>query len=168
MSNAEGDKPQVTLREALNILDDAVGNMLAHFHQLDNSDITTLLTSFALLKENKDKLSSLEETVSKQFQQLSYETIPEVLEAYKMQSVKIAGRNFILSTRVNANISEAQREVGYKWIIEEAKVPELIKPTVNAKQLASFVNSYFETHGKWPPEEAITVHMQNYIQVRKA
>jgi hypothetical protein len=90
------------------------------------------------------------------------------MESQGFDSVKSGGKNFILSTRVNASIPEDMREPGYRWLTDVAKVPELIVPRVNPKQLSSFVKSYFEAHAEWPPEDAIKVHMQNYIQVRKA
>ncbi len=156
------------LKQVLEALDEAVMDTLAYFDQLDPSDFPTLLKSFALLKDNKEQLTALEEMISKQYQKLSYEVIPNVFETLGMDSTKINGRNFILSTRVNASIPENKSEFGYKWLTEVAKTPELIKQSVNSRALSSFITTYFETHGEWPPEEAITIHKQNYIQVRKA
>ena len=156
------------LRETLKTLDAAVTDTLAYFDEIDPSDLPTLLKSFALLKDNKDKLSLLEKLVSEQYQKLSYEVIPNAFEANGFDSVKLAGKNFILSTRVNATIPEDKREFGYAWIADVAKVPELIRETINPKQLSSFVTQYFEANGCWPPEEAMSVHKQPYIQVRKA
>lgn len=161
------DSAKKTLKSILGELDGAVTDMLCYFEQADPSDLPTLLKAFALLKDNKEKLSELEELVSKQYQKLSYEILPNAFETLGFDSVKVGSKSFSVSTRINANIPEDKRDAGHDWIINVAKVPELIKPTVNAKQLSSFIKTYFETHGHWPPEEAITVHMQNYIQVRK-
>lgn len=157
-----------SLKDAIKALDTAVLNTMAYFDQLDNSDIVTLLKSFALLKANKENLSELEKVITSLYQKLSYETIPNVFKTMEVDALKAGGKLFTLSTRVNASIPEDKRELGYSWIKEVAKVPELIKPTVNAKQLSSFVAGYFEANGKWPPEEAMTCHQQDYIQVRKA
>ncbi len=165
------DQPKtetLKFKDALKALDKSVSDTLAYFEGLDPSDLPTLLRSFALLKENKEKLSQLESLISDLYQKYSYEVIPNAFEANGFDSIKLAGKNFILSTRVNASIPEDKREFGYKWLTSEAKVPELIKPTVNARQLSSFAQTYFEAHGAWPPEEAMNVHKQNYIQVRKA
>jgi len=156
------------LSQVLDELSEVVGDTLAYFDKLDPSDLTTLLKSFSLLKENNDKLKGLSELIGSLTQNLSYEVIPNAMEANGFDSVKLGGKNFILSTRINASIPEDQRDVGYKWLTEVAKTPELIVPRVNAQQLSSFVKTYFETHAEWPPEEAIRVHKQNYIQVRKA
>ena len=160
------DKPK--LKDVLKALDSAVADTLAYFDQLDPSDLPTLLKSFALLKDNKEKLTELEKLTSECYQKLSYEVIPNAFEANGFDSIKLAGKNFILATRVNASIPENQREFGYKWIADVAKVPELIRETVNPKQLSSFATQYFEANGAWPPEEAIKVHKQPYIQVRRA
>lgn len=156
------------LKEALKELDEAVTATLAFFNDLDPSDLPTLLKAFSQLKDNKDQLSMLEKLISDQYQQLSYEVVPDAFEANGFDSVKLHGRNFILSTRVNASIPEDKREFGYKWITEVAQVPELIRPSVNSRQLSSFAQSFFEINGRWPPEEAMNVHKQPYIQVRKA
>lgn len=156
------------LRDALKALDSAVNDTLAYFEGVDPSDIPTLCKSFALLKDNKEKLSFLEEVISKLYQKLSYEVIPNAFETNGFDSVKLAGKNFILATRVNASIPENKREAGHDWLINQAKVPELIKSSVNSKQLSSFVTSYFDAHGCWPPEDVMSVHKQTYVQVRKA
>jgi len=160
-----------TTRKLSSVLDDlseSVGDTLSYFDKIDKSELNTLLKSFALLKENNDKLKDLAELISKLYQNLSYEVIPNAMEANGFDSVKLGGKNFIVSTRINASIPEDQREVGYRWLTEVAKTPELIVPRVNAQQLSSFVKTYFETHAEWPPEDAIKVHKQNYIQVRKS
>lgn len=162
-----GDK-KVTMRRALADLDEAVNDMLAYFSTIDPSDVPTLLKAFALLRDNKDILTRLEKAVSAQYEKLSYQVIPETFETLGYESIKIDGRNFIISTRVNASIPEDKRAAGLEWLTNEAKIPELIKPTVNSKQLSSFVTAYFNEHGKWPPEEVMTVHKQNYTQIRKA
>jgi len=59
------------------------------------------------------------------------------------------------------------REAGHKWINEVAKVPELIIPNVNPRSLSAFVKGYFEDNAMWPPEDAIKVHKQRYISIRK-
>lgn len=155
-------------REVLKDLDATVTETLGFFEELDPSDLPTLLKAFAHLKDNRDKLVMLEKLISELYQKLSYETIPNAFEVSGFDSIKLAGRNFILSTRVNASIPEDKREFGYRWITDVAKVPELIRETVNPKQLASFATAYFEANGAWPPEEAMNVHKQPYIQVRKA
>lgn len=160
------EKPK--FKEVLKQLDAAVADTLVHFDQLDPSDLPTLLKSFALLKDTKETLSGLEETISSLYQKLSYETIPNAFETLGFDSVKTAGKNFICSERVNASIPADKRELGHKWLTEVANIPELIVPTVNAKQLSSFVKTYFETNAEWPPEDAMNVHLQRYIQVRKA
>ena len=155
------------LSEVISDLSDCVDAVMAHFDKIDRNDLKGLLTSYAHLKDNNDRLKQLAEILEKLQRELSYEVIPNVMESHGFDSVKADGRLFTISTRLNANISENQREAGHRWITDVAKVPELIIPRVNPKQLSSFVKTYFEQNAEYPPEEAITIHLQNYIQVRK-
>lgn len=154
--------------EVLRLLDDAVRETLVYFDKLDPSDLPTTLKAFLLLRTHKETLDSLSKTIDELYRRYDYEILPEAFETLGFDSVKTAGRNFILSTRVNASIPENLRSAAHKWLTEEAKIPELITERVNPKQLSSFAQSYFYQHGKWPPEELIKIHKQNYIQVRKA
>lgn len=151
----------------LDSLEDCVTDAVVYFNNIDRSDLTALLKGFSLLKKHNDKLKALAESLDKLHRELSYEVIPAAMEASGFDSVKLGGENFIVSTRINASIPENQRDIGYKWLTEVAKIPELIVPRVNPQQLSAFVKTYFETHAEWPPEEAIKVHKQNYTQVRK-
>lgn len=153
--------------EAIKVLDDSIDYLLAYFHNADRSDLPNLLRAFGQLKDNNDNLKRLAEVVDKLYREFSYEVIPNVLEANGVNSINVDGRNYISSTRINASIPEDKREAGYKWLTDVAKTPELIVQRVNAQQLSSFVKTYFETHAEWPPEEAMTIHKQNYIQVRR-
>lgn len=156
------------LKDAIKELDDSVSDTLAFFDQLDLNNISVLLEAFSQLRESRDLLVSLTKLINELYEKVSYETIPTVFKANNFDSVKLNGKNFILSARVNASIPENMRHSGYKWLTDVAKVPELIVPRVNPKQLSSFVKSYFETNAQWPPEDAVKIHLQEYIQVRKA
>ena len=158
----------VKLKDALKVLETAVTNTLAHFDQLDRSNLPEILTSFAGLKECKEQLDIHQKLVSELYQQFSYEVVPNVLKANNLESAKSRGRLFTIATRVDASIPEDLRTTGYDWIKNVAKVPELIVPRVNPKQLSSFAKAYFEAHAEWPPENVMKVHLQEYIQVRRS
>jgi len=142
--------------------------MAITINTLDVNDIPKLLAAYKQLNEIKDVVDEVYKTTHEQHQKLSYEIIPDAFETFKFDSVKAHGRNFVMSVRINASIPEDMRTAGYKWITEELRVPELIKPTVNSKQLSSAVKGYFEANAMWPPEDAIKVHKQRYIAIRKA
>lgn len=154
------------LGDALKQLDKAVTDTLAHFMMLDVSDLPNLLKNFNALKAHKEHLDNLQKLLTQLYQEMSYEKIPQAMEAQGFDSVRVGKRLFSIATRINASIPADMRDAGFKWLTDDAKCPELIVPTVNSKQLSSFVTGYFETHGKWPPEDAVKIHKQTYTQVR--
>jgi len=159
---------KLKFKTALEQLSSTITDVMVTFDGIPSTDLPTLLKAFAELRDNKKRLEELLKSITLLYTTLDNKVIPDAFEALGFDSVKSSGRNFILSTRINANITEDKRPAAHKWIEEEAKVPELIQSRINPKQLSSFVAEYFETNGKWPPEDLISVHKQNYIQVRKA
>lgn len=160
------DKP--TLSAALKQLESAVLDTVEFFQKIDYSDLPTLLKAFKQIHEAEGALKDQYEIIRSIYEKLSYEKVPDVLEANGFDSVKANGRNYIVSVRINASIPAEQRESGFKWLRDVAKTPELIVPAVNPKSLSSFVKSYFEANAEWPPEDAIKVHKQKYTSTRKA
>lgn len=162
----------VKIREALDGLDESLKETLAFFSRLDPSNITEMLKAFALLHDACGRLDDAKKTLDQLYDHYNYEVIPLAFGADQptptIKSINTAGKNFILSTRINASIPENMRNAGNAWVRDVAGIPELIVPRVNPKQLSSIVKAYFEANAEWPPENAIKVHQQNYIQVRKA
>ena len=158
---------KVTLTEAMKVLDRAVLDTALFFEKIDYSNLPELLKIFKSIKELNDRLKDNAELINGLYEKLSYEKVPEVLEANGFDSVKAHGRNFIKSVRINASIPAEQKEAAHKWVREVAKVPELIQPNINPKSLSSFVTQYFEANAQWPPEDIIKVHKKNYIAIRK-
>lgn len=163
------EQKAIVLSAALKQLELAVQATAIHFSSLDPNDIPTLLKSYKQLDENRDMLETLTKIIKQIHQECSYNTIPTAFENNGgIDSVKLAGRNFIVSVRLMANISIQSRETAHKWLIEEAKIPELIVPTVNSKSLSAFIKGYFEANAKMPPENSgISIHNQKYTQMRK-
>ena len=160
---------QSNLNQALKTLDKAVEETAFFFSNLDPSDLPTLLKSYKNLDENVELLETLTKILNGIHQNLSYEVIPTAFENQGgIDSVKIAGRNFIVAIRTNASIPKDMQARGFEWLRSEAKIPELITETVNSKSLSSFVKGYFEANGKFPPEDCVKIHIQKYIQMRKA
>lgn len=163
------DKSETTkLSDALKLLDKAVVDTALFFEKLDYSNLPAVLKAFRVIKELNDKLKENAEIINSIYEKMSYEKVPEVLEANGLESAKSDGRNFIKSVRINASIPAEFKEAAHTWIRDVAKVPELIQPNVNPKSLSSFVKQYFEANAQWPPEEIITVHKKPYISIRKA
>lgn len=146
-------------------LNEQIKQTLIFFEQLDPSDLTKLLLAFGKLRDAKGLITGMSETIDSLYKKYDYEVVPNVLEANEIDSISVGGKLFSLATRVNASIPENKREVGNKWL-QDVGASALIKPTVNPRQLSSFVKDYFNENGKWPPDDAVTVHKQTYVQVR--
>lgn len=159
---------KVKLKDALKTLGDAVSDVSLTLEGLDYSNLPVLLKAFQEIHDAKSTLDDLSEIVDTMYKKLSYERVPNALEANGFDSVKSGGKNFIVSVRVNASIPAELRANGFKWLKDVAKAPALITETVNPKSLSSFVTSYFEANAMWPPEDAIRVHKQKYTSIRKA
>lgn len=157
----------ITVKQALDILTEAVERACRVIDAVDKSDLTTLLKYYKQIHELKEIFDVQQEIIVHIHDQLSYDALPNLMEDMQIDSVKAHGRNFVLSTRVNASISNDNRDAGISWVRDIAKVPELIVPHVNPKSLTSLVKGYFENNGEWPPEDAIKVHQKRYIAVRK-
>lgn len=157
----------LTLKEALTLLDEAVINTMQFFEKIDKNDLPHLLRSYKLLDENKDVLDGLQKVLDAVHRKMSYEVIPTAFADNGIDSMKLSGRNFIVSSRLNASIPVANREAAHTWL-KENNLSELIQPNVNAKTLASAASAYFEEHAKFFPESIFTIHRQPYTQMRKA
>jgi len=163
----EIDTEEVKLSQAVQLLSNSVNDTLAFFDKLDYSNLTRTLTAFGQLRDQKDKLESLVKLISGLYESLDKEKLPDVLNSLKIERIAVNGKLFSVAERLNASIPENKREFGHRWLTD-AGAPDLILPRVNSKSLGSFVKTYFQEHGKMPPEEAMTIHLQSYIQVRKA
>lgn len=158
----------VKLREAIQTLSASLENAIAEVDQIERSDLTRLCKAFILLKENKDMLEGLLEILSRVYTNLNQEVLPDVLEQHEMEKCTIAGKTFGVSVRLNASIPENKRIAGHHWLENVARIPELIVPRTNPKQLSSFITAYFVEHAQFPPEDAVSVHMQRSVSMRKA
>lgn len=156
-----------TLKETLEQLELAVRAVSLHFNDADKMTLQELLKSFKLLKEGKDTLDSLQEVITQIYQKISYETLPTMFENMDMDSIKLGGKNYILSTRLNASIPLELRDKGFAWL-KEHKLDSLIQPGVNSKTLSSAIKTYFEASAILPPQDAIKTYNQRFISIRKA
>lgn len=157
----------LTLKESISLLDEAVQNTQDYFSKVDVNDLPTLLRSFKMLHENKDMLDALQKQLDAIHRNLSYNIIPTAFADHGVDSMKLSGRNFIVSTRLNASIPLDHKEDAHKWLSENG-MGQLIQPNVNSKTLSSAVSQYFEEFAKFPPEDCFSIHRQPYTQVRKA
>ena len=159
---------QPKFSDTLKDLNKAVLATAVLFENMDYANLPVLLKEFEKLHVIRQNLKDQYEVINSIYEKLSYEKIPAAFEANGFDSVKSGGKNFILSVRINASIPQEHKDEAFKWVKDDAKIPELIVPSINPKSLSSFVKSYFEANAMWPPEEAIKVHKQKYTSIRKA
>lgn len=156
------------LSDAIKHVTDALSEVQLYLEKMDYNDLPTLLKAFRQIHDARGLMKDQCEIINGMYERLSYEKVPDMLEANGFESVKSGGKNFIISVQVNASIPRDQQEAGFAWLRDVAKTPELITPTVNPKSLSSFVKGYFEANAIWPPENAIKVHKKRYMSIRKA
>lgn len=165
VENALEAKP---LKDVICDLQSAVENTLKYFGNLDEKDLPGYLRAFKLLKENKDLLDSIHGVVETFYKGISYDKLPPMFEEMGIDSMKLAGRNFILNAKLQASISIENRPVGFAWLRSNGG-DVLIQETVNAQSLTSFLKTKIEDEGISPGEDdGIKLHTQKYISVRKA
>ena len=161
------DKQPETIKQALNYLAKAVAHAITTVEAIDPNDLNTLLKAFKLLDDQITELASLEKELKKVFEKLDKKTLPDMFQRLEIDSIKIAGYNFILSTNIFASIPEDKHQKGFDWLREQG-YGALIKEAVHARSLASVVKSYIETTAIEPPEDVMSIHRQTSISIRKA
>jgi len=168
MSN---DTPK-SLKEAIISLELSGANASMVIANLDPTDWTKILVAFGALHDAKKQIEAVQTFINGIYRKLSEETVPDALEAAGIDSINdsvvIGGKRFSVSTRINASIPAAKKDAGFDWLRNVAKCGDIINESVNARQLSSFIENYFEEHAELPPEEAITVHLQKFTSIRKA
>ena len=158
---------QPKMKEALIALEKSTIDMASIVAALDPNDIPNLVRAFRALAECRQLHEAIGKIIDENYRKLSEDVIPEAFDNAGIDSVKVNGRNFYITTRINASSPQAKQDAGFAWLRNTAKCPELIAERVNAKQLSSLVTRYFEEHGAMPPEEAVTIHMQRLTSMRK-
>ena len=160
---AEVDKALTKLIADLHM---AVVDLVEFTINLADDDLYGHLAAYKIIYEKDDLVERLSKITTKIKQDLSYKTIPDIMDALKIESIRYQGKNFIRSTAFRASIPENMREKGFAWL-KEAGLEGCIKETANANTLASVIADYIEETGIEPPEDAVKIHKQPYIQVRK-
>lgn len=156
-----------SLKSCMDDLQAAVENTIKVFSKLDEKDIPALFKAFKLLHENSGMLDDIKKVVDALYDRYCYEILPRVLEEAELDSIKMHGRNFILTGRMHCSIPIECREQAFEWLNDHG-MDYLIRPQVNSKQLTTAISSYFEENAKLPPEDIIKAHKQKLVVVRKA
>lgn len=158
---------EVTLAQAITTLRAALSKAEATIALIDTNDLNTLLKAFKTLSDRKKEISDIESDITSLHKKMSTEILPGAFEALGFDSVKAGGYNFILSARLYASMSADKQELGFQWLRDNG-LESIIVPTVNAKTLTSVVKAFIEEKGETPPETAMSIHTEKYVQVRKS
>ncbi len=141
-------------------------DLLDYINRLEESDLDNHLASYKVVYEIHSLLEKISKITSELKSRLSYKVIPEIMSARKIESIRYEGRSFVVAHALRASIPEAKREIGFKWLKDNG-LEGLLKEGVNPKSLSSALGDFIEETGIEPPEEAITMYKQPYIQMRK-
>lgn len=98
-------------------------------------------------------------------EELSQETLPDLFEALKVDSIKAHSRTFVLGVTPYFNLAQNEYEQGLPWLREQG-YGGIIKEGVNQQSLTSAMKAYTEEHGMFPPE-FIKRHFKRKISIRK-
>lgn len=157
---------ELNLTQAVKYLEKAVLNAIGTVSTIDDRDINALLKAYRTIKTHMDKIEESSKLLSTLYNSLGSDRIPKLFESLEVDSVKLAGYNFILTYQLFASIPETKQAEGYKWL-EDNGFGDLIKRTVHARALASLVKGYLEEHAIEPPDSAMSIHRKQTISMRK-
>lgn len=133
---------------------------------LEDMDIFGHLELYRITHEAFSRIEKAQKMLGETKQKLSYQVIPHIMSELKTDSLRYNGRNFIRCVRLDCYIKQDQMAAGKEWL-KQAGLGGVIKEGVNAKTLSSVLGDYIEETGVMPPEDAISIHQQPYIQMRK-
>ena len=156
-----------TIKQALKYLGEAVANAMCAIVEIDPNDLNTLIKAFKLLDEQITELEAHLKDLKVVFNKLDKETIPNKFIELEIDSIKLKGYNFILSHKLYASIPDAKHDEGFKWLREHG-YEAAIKQTVHSGTLSSIVSRYIEEKAEEPPVDAMSIHRQQNISIRKA
>lgn len=154
-----------SIKDVITTLAEAVPDVFIRYEQLKDN-LPELLTFYRQLKTANSEIEKLIKLLKELQENLSHKLIPDLMESQKTDNLGTGGYTFSLGVRTFANISMLQREKGLQWLRDNG-YSALISENVNSKTLSSAIADYIEREGLVPPEDAITLHQQKYISVRK-
>jgi len=156
------------LSEAIADLDDAVNRTLDYFVEYENTlNIETLVKHFLALRDNRDKLSGVFETLDGLYNTLSHESLPARFEEAEVDGITVDGRTVSVGGRMHASVNKEQAAKAFTWLRTHG-LGSLIKEEVNSKSLSASLKELIESDAIVPTlEDGIKVYTQQYMSVRK-
>ena len=159
------EQPQIDYKQTLLQANKGLEQIVDQISKLDKNDLPSHLKFFKLMYEYCEIVDSIKKVLDGIYDNFSYEVLPELFKDLEIDSISLHGRNFILSGQMYCSIKKDNEEEAFNWLRQNGYA-SLVKENVNAKQLTSCMNEYFEEFAKEPPE-CISRFKREYISIRK-
>lgn len=156
-----------TIKSTIKSLKELSQEAIIKMEQLkDTTNIPELCKFYKDLTEGLELVEALVKSLKEIEGEISTKTLPDLLEATGVDSIKVHNRQFILTGRLLANMPLHMQEKGFKWL-KEVGYGSIIKEGVNASTLSAAMKEYTENNGKLPPEDTMKIFIKKGVSVRK-
>lgn len=109
-----------------------------------DNDVVEYTRAFVSLRRIKDELDELQKAVSKTYEELKTQKLPEKYEAAGVPSINLEeGYRVSVSHRVFASIKKDRKDEAYEWL-RQNQLGDLINQTVNTSTLSAAAASMAE------------------------
>ena len=163
MRDKDLDRP---IKDNLETLSDLLSQFIGQSSSVPATDINTLLTTLAYTRDLKKSIEDVLSVIKTFYTQMQTETVPNAMENLGIDSAKVGKYNFTLGHVLHASIPADKREKGFEWL-RNNNLGDIIREEANQKTLSSALSRYLEETGRTPPEDAISMHTEKTISIRK-
>ena len=155
------------LQDAIQTLNKAVEGTLALAERVKRSgNIVAVGQMFKLLHEEHKNLETLTDMLGSIKTEYSRHVAPYLFDSSGVPKINVGDKALSRGTRLHASIPQHKLDKGLAWLRKEG-YESIIKEGVHAKTLSSAINAYVEDKGMLPPDDAISIHIEDVITIRK-
>ena len=152
---------------ALGAFGDALGELMTEIANVPDDSINELCKSLVRVRDLKKAVDDQLTAVSSFHETLNAHRVPNAIQKLELDAVKIGSYTFTNAPKLYASIPNDKQEEGFAWL-RQHELGVLIKESVNAATLSAAIKELMLEKGIAPPNESISVHLKNNIQVRKS
>lgn len=129
---------------------------------IEKNNMGEIFALFFQMKEANAELEAARKKLGAEFERFNKSVLPEFLDTHDTDMVRVPelGRSFYINTQYSATITDT--DSAYEWLRGNGG-EDLIRPSVNAGSLKSFVLSKIEEENVQPPEDAIKINSYRQI-----
>lgn len=131
-----------------------------------STNIPEMCKFYKELTEGIELIDTLVKSLKEIEDELSAKTLPDLLEATGVDSIKVHNRQFVLTGRLFANMTQEMQPKGIPWV-KSIGYGAIIKEGVNSSTLTTAIKEWMDHTGMVPPEEAVRIFIKKGISVRK-